>query len=79
MDEALFPIEYFRVGLPLLLEALSALGRGRSMRLKGAWNILDEKKDSQGRIILEGTLPSNRSYLPKERVGKPSKWATLYS
>jgi hypothetical protein len=79
MNEAFFPIEYFRAGLPLLLEALSALGRGKSMELQEAWNILEEKRDHQGRIILEGTLPLNKSYLPKERVGKPSKWVTLYA
>lgn len=79
MNEVFFPIEYFRVGLPLLLEALSTLGRGKSLELQEAWNILEEKRDHQGRIILEGTLPLNKSYLPKERIGKPSKWATLYA
>jgi hypothetical protein len=79
MNEAFFPIAYFRVGLLLLLEALSALGRGKSMELQEAWKILEEKRDHQSRIILVGNLPLNKSYLPKERVGKPSKEVTLYA
>jgi len=30
-----------------------------------------------GRVILSGTL--TKSYLPKERAGKPSHWATFYA
>ena len=79
MNEVFFPIEYFRVGLPLLLDALSALGAGQAMELQEAWSPLEEKRDHHGRILLEGTLPAKKSYLPKERVGKPSKWGTLYA
>jgi len=31
----------------------------------------------EGRVILEGTL--GKSCLPKERVGRPGKWPTLYT
>jgi hypothetical protein len=79
MTDVFFPIEYFRVGLPLLLYALAILGVGQAPELHEAWKLLDEKKDEQDRIPLEGTLPSNKSYLPRERVGKPSKWGTLYA
>jgi hypothetical protein len=79
MTDVFFPNELFHVGLPVLLEALSSLGVGNKNELKEAWNILNEKKDSQGKIILGGTLPSNKSYLPRERVGRPSKWGTLYA
>ena len=30
-----------------------------------------------GKYILDGTL--SKSYFPKERVGKPSKWVTFYA
>jgi len=79
MNEVFFPIEYFSVGLPLLLDALAALGAGEARELQEAWSLLEKKKDDYGRILLEGTLPANKSYLPKERVGKPSKWGTLYA
>jgi hypothetical protein len=77
MTDVHFPIEVMRVGLPVLLEAFAALGVGRAPELREAWSLLDEKSDEQGRLVLEGTL--NKPYLPKERRGKPSKWATLYA
>ncbi len=76
MTDVYFPIELMRVGLPLLLDALAALGAGRAPELQEAWDLLEQKRDAQGRIVLEGTL--GKSYLPKERVGRSSKWATLY-
>lgn len=79
MTDVFFPIEYFRVGLPLLLEALAVLGVGLAPELDEAWCLLDEKTDQHGRTRLEGTLPLTKAYLPRERVGKPSKWGTLYA
>jgi hypothetical protein len=79
MTDVFFPIEYFRVGLPVLLDAFAVLGVGEAPELREAWRLLDEKIDPQGRVLLEGTLPLKTCYLPKERVGKPSKWATLYA
>ena len=79
MTDVFFPQEYFHVGLPLLLEALTTLGAGEAAELDEAWNLLETKKDRDGKIPLEGTLPGNNAYLPKERVGKPSKWGTLYA
>jgi len=77
MTDACFPIEIQRVGLPMLLDALSALGAGGAPELREAWSILDAKRDGRGRVKLEGTLA--KSYLPKERVGRPGKWVTLYA
>jgi len=79
MNEVFFPIAYFYVGLPSLLDALAALGAGKAKELQEAWSLLEKKRDQDGKILLESTLPANRSYLPKERVGKPSKWGTLYA
>ncbi len=79
MTDVFFPSEVFYIGLPLLLESLATLGAGKAKELDFAWRLLDEKKDTSGRIILEGTLPLNKAYLPRERVGKPSKWATFYA
>ncbi len=77
MTDAYFPIEIQRVGLPLLLESLAVLGAGPAPELSEAWDILHSKQDEQGRVKLEGTL--GKSYLPKERVGRPGKWVTLYA
>lgn len=77
MTDNFFPSEPFRVGLPHLLYAFSMLGCGNRPELKQAWELLDGKKDKEGRYVLEGTLA--KSYLPKERVGRPSKWVTLYA
>jgi len=79
MTDVFFPTEYFRVGLPVLLDAFALLGTGEAPELGEAWRLLDEKVDANGRVLLEGTLPLNKAYLPKEKVGRPSKWATLYA
>jgi len=77
MIDNFFPAEPFRVGLPQLLYAFSVLGVGNKPELKEAWELLQSKKAKEGKSILEGTLA--KSYLPKERIGKPSKWVTLYA
>jgi hypothetical protein len=77
MIDAFFPSELVRVGLPMLLYALAVLGAGQALELQEAWQRLAEKRDAQGKVKLEGTLP--KSYLPKERVGQPGKWVTLYA
>ncbi|MCL2014026.1 MAG: hypothetical protein FWG69_03450 [Oscillospiraceae bacterium] len=71
------PFEPMRVGIHHVVETFCALGYGNDDRLTEAWNILNEKKDPDGKYILNGTL--TKSYLPKERVGKPSKWVTFYA
>ena len=71
------PFETMRVGLHNIVEALCALGLGHEPQVLAAREMLRAKRDEAGRVILEGTL--TKSYLPKERVGKPSKWATLYA
>jgi hypothetical protein len=75
--DVFFPLDVMRSGIQNLLEALAVLGAGTAPELMEAWQILDGKKDTQDKVILEGTL--SKSYLPKEVVGNPSKWATLYA
>lgn len=74
--DSFYPFEVMRVGLQNIVESLCALGYGNDPRLREAWDIPDSKKDSGGKYILNGTL--TKSYLPKERVGKPGKWITFY-
>jgi hypothetical protein len=75
--DTFYPFEVMRIGLQNIVEAFCALGYGMDTRLKEAWNMLERKKDKDGKYILNGTL--SKSYLPKERVGKPSKWVTFYT
>ena len=75
--DAFYPFEVMRVGLQNIVESFCALGYGNDLRLSEAWNILDSKKNADGKYILNGTL--TKSYLPRERVGKPSKWVTFYA
>ncbi|MEN6355522.1 MAG: hypothetical protein ABFD83_00395 [Armatimonadota bacterium] len=77
MIDAFFPLEGMRVGLPMLLYALSVLGAGRAPELQEAWNMLEAKRDEMGRVKHEGNVIT--SSLPKERVGRPGKWVTLYA
>ena len=75
--DTFYPFEVMRVGLQNVLEAFGALGYGNDARLQDAWRLLEGKKNDAGQYVLEGTL--SKSYLPKERVGQPSKWVTLYA
>lgn len=75
--DVFYPFEPMRVGLQNVLESFSAMGYGNDKRLQEAWSILDNQRDEAGRVLLKGTL--TKSYLPKESVGKPSKWATFYT
>ena len=75
--DTFYPFEVMRVGLQNIVESFCALGYGNDPRLNEAWSILYSKKTSDGKYILNGTL--TKSYLPKERVGKPSKWVTFYA
>lgn len=71
------PFEPMRVGIHNVVEAFSALGYGNDDRLKQAWEFLYNYKNDDGKIVLANTL--TKSYLPKEQVGKPSKWVTFYT
>ena len=75
--DTFFPFEVMRVGLQNIVEAFCSLGYGNDNKLKEAWKLLEGKKNMEGKYVLEGSL--NKSYLPKEKVGKPSKWVTFYA
>lgn len=66
-----------RIGIHNIMETISSLGYGNAPETVSGWNYLNSAKDDMGRVILSGTL--TKSYLPKEKVGKPSAWATFYS
>lgn len=71
------PFEPMRIGIQNIMETISSLGYGNAPETAAGWNYLNAAKDDMGRVILSGTL--TKSYLPKEKIGKPSAWATFYS
>jgi len=75
--DTFYPFEVMRVGLQNILEAFCALDYGNDSRLNEAWELLKQQQTPDGKYLLNGTL--SKSYLPKERVGKPSKWITFYA
>ena len=75
--DTFYPFEVMRIGLHNIVEAFCALGCGNDTRLSESWNMLNNKKTADGKYLLDGTL--TKSYLPKERAGKPSKWVTFYA
>ncbi len=75
--DTFFPFEVMRVGIQNVVEALAALGYGEDEQLNASWDILDNHKDENGKVLLDTTL--TKPYLPKERIGKPSKWVTFYT
>ncbi|MDD4496045.1 MAG: hypothetical protein PHV32_17175 [Eubacteriales bacterium] len=75
--DTFYPFEVMRVGLQNVVEAFCALGLGEEPWLSEAWDMLNDYTDDSGKVLLKGTL--TKSYLPKEHVEKPSKWATFYT
>lgn len=74
--DAFYPFEPMRIGIQNIAEAFAALGYGSNPRLAKVWEFMENAKDETGKLILSGTL--TKPYLPKEKVGTPSKWATFY-
>ncbi len=72
-----FPVETMRIGLPLTMAALSVLGVGNHPALARAWGILEQKKQENGRYLLEGTLTKQPCKFGN--VGEENKWITFYA
>ena len=72
-----FPVEAMRIGLPLIISALSVLGVRHNSQTNYAWNILNEKKNKNGRLALEGTFTKQPCSFGK--VGEENKWITFYA
>ena len=69
------PLEVMRVGIVNVYEALVSLLGKDDPALPECAAII-ESHTVRGKVILQGT--STKTYLPKEKVGGPSKWNTLY-
>ena len=71
-----FPAEPMRMGIILIISALSILGAGNHDALSAAWVMLKDKENEKGRLILEGTLTKQPCSFGK--VGNENKWVTFY-
>ena len=76
-QDTFYPFEAMRVGIQNIVESLCALGLGGHGALTEAWALLAAHTGEQSRLLLDGTL--QRSWLPREAVGRPSRWVTLYA
>jgi hypothetical protein len=66
-----------RVGLHMILHAVSTLGKGNDPRCNRAWELLDKRREADERYLLDGSL--TKPYIKLEKPGKPSKWVTFYA
>jgi hypothetical protein len=72
-----FPVEPMRMGLPLIVSALSVLEAGGDPAMKEVWGLLKDKETENGRLILEGTLTKQPCSFGK--AGFENKWMTFYA
>ena len=73
-----FPITW-RAGIVEILYALSKLGCGLRKEASRAWELLEKKKDTQGRYILDWTPSQVRKLFNVGKRNEPNKWITLYA
>ena len=71
-----FPITW-RAGIIEMVYALSKMGYGANNELDRAWEILDSKRDAQGRYQLDWT--PTQALLKPGKKGEPNKWVTFYA
>lgn len=72
-----FPVEPMRMGFMQTVAALSVLGAGNNPAMREAWNLLEERKDENGRLPLDGTLTKQPCSFGK--AGTANKWVTFYA
>jgi hypothetical protein len=72
-----FPVETMRIGLPLIVAALCILGAGEEPSLRRAWELLEGKRNANGRLVLEATLSKQPCKFGK--VGEENRWVTFYA
>jgi hypothetical protein len=71
-----FPITWKANVFEILL-ALSKMGYGKASRLERAWNVLDAKRDRNGRYFLDWT-PSQSPW-KVGKINEQNKWITFYA
>jgi hypothetical protein len=62
-----------------ILYALSIMGYGSRQEVSRAWELLEKKKDSQGRYVLDWTPSQLRKLFSVGKRNEPNKWITLFA
>lgn len=75
MKRSSFPITW-RTNAWEILCALSRMGYGRDERLNDAWNVMESRRDAQGRYPLDMTPAQSPWKVGKP--GEPNQWVTFY-
>lgn len=75
MTGTYYPFDHVKLGLQMTIYGLSVLGAAGHPNCGKALALLDSKKDSEGKYILDKSHP----YFKVGNVGKPNKWITLYA
>lgn len=65
-----------RIGLHMILYALSILGKGNDPSCNRAWEALDYRRGGDGKYTLDGSL--TKPYIKTGKPGKANKWVTFY-
>ncbi len=76
MAGTFYPFDPVKIGLQMIMYGLSVLGAANHPNCKNAWELLESKKDGEGRYALDKSL--SKPYFKVGKVGKPNKWVTLY-
>lgn len=74
----IFPVTW-RAGLLDIFYALSTMGYGSKEQLLRAWGILEKKRDTRGRYVLDWTPSQVQKLINPGKRGEPNKWITLYA
>lgn len=75
MEGDSYPV-IWRTNIWEILYALSKMGYGKDERLHDAWEVMESRKDADGRYLLDWT-PAQCPWKVGKR-GEPNKWITLY-
>lgn len=76
MTGTFYPIDHVHIGLQVIMYGLSIMGMANHPNCEKAWAILDSKKDSEGKYLLDETFIE--PYFNVGKVDNPNKWVTLY-
>jgi len=71
-----YPFDAVKMGLQMIMYGLSVLGVANNPHCEDAWVLLENKKDAEGRYVLEKSF--SKPYFNVGKIGKQNKWVTLY-
>ncbi|WP_310603985.1 hypothetical protein [Anaerosporobacter sp.] len=70
-----YPFDHVKLGLQMTMYGLSVLGAANHPNCNKAWALLESKKDSNGKYVLDKSHP----YFKVGKIGESNKWITLYA